>query len=73
LLGIVVFWPAARRAGLTTALTGGCRNLASLVAVLGAAATPELLLFLADGQYPIYFVPAVLGPLYRRLLQGGAP
>ena len=65
--GIVLFWPMARDAGLTVALVGGCRNLANLVAVLGPAASPELALFLAVGQFPLYFVPAICGPAYRRL------
>lgn len=65
--GIVVFWLMARDAGLTVALVGGCRNLANLVAVLGPAASPELALFLAVGQFPLYFVPAICGPAYRRL------
>lgn len=67
LSGIAVFWIAERNMGLTTALVGGCRNLANLVAVLGPAAGPELTLFLAVGQFPLYFLPALFGPLYRRL------
>jgi predicted Na+-dependent transporter len=65
--GIAAFWAMERRAGMTIALTGGCRNLANLVAVLGPAASPELALFLAVGQFPLYFVPALFGPIYRRL------
>lgn len=71
--GIVVFWAMERRAGMTIALTGGCRNLANLVAVLGPAASPELALFLAVGQFPLYFVPALFGPIYRRLVARAAP
>ena len=68
LLAIAAFWPMPRHPGLTIALAGGCRNLANLVAVLGPAAGPELTLFLAVGQFPLYFIPALFGPLYRRLL-----
>jgi BASS family bile acid:Na+ symporter len=63
----------ARPQGMTTALVGGCRNLANLVAVLGPAAGPELVLFLAVGQFPLYFVPAIFGPLYRRLARTAPP
>jgi BASS family bile acid:Na+ symporter len=63
----------ARQQGMTIALTGGCRNLANLVAVLGPAASPELALFLAVGQFPLYFIPALFGPIYRRLLARGSP
>ena len=66
-VGVALFWPLARDAGLTIALVGGCRNLANLVAVLGPAAGPELALFLAVGQFPLYFVPAICGPVYARL------
>lgn len=68
-LGVAAFWPAERRAGLTGALAGGNRNLANLVAAMGAAAPPDLLLYLAVGQFPLYFVPALAGPVYRRLLR----
>ncbi|MBL8701959.1 MAG: hypothetical protein JNK67_26485 [Alphaproteobacteria bacterium] len=73
LLGIAIFWAMDRQAGLTTALVGGCRNLANLVAVLGPAAGPELTLFLAVGQFPLYFLPALFGPLYRRLRAPATP
>lgn len=56
------------RQALTIALASGNRNLAVLVAVLGPAADADLFLFLAVNQFPMYFVPAVLGPIYRRLL-----
>lgn len=65
--GVFIFWPMARDAGLTVALVGGCRNLANLVAAMGPAAGPELSLFLAVGQFPLYFVPMLCGPAYRRL------
>jgi BASS family bile acid:Na+ symporter len=60
-----------RRQALTTALATGNRNLAVLVAVLGANADADLLLFLAVNQFPMYFVPVLLGPVYRRLLSRG--
>ncbi|MFO0295350.1 MAG: hypothetical protein ACK51F_18585 [Rhodospirillales bacterium] len=65
--GVALFWPMARDVGLTVALVGGCRNLANLVAAMGPAAGPELALFLAVGQFPLYFVPILCGPAYRRL------
>jgi bile acid:Na+ symporter, BASS family len=58
-----------RQQVLTTALATGNRNLAVLVAVLGDNADVDLLLFLAVNQFPMYFVPALLGPIYRRLLR----
>jgi bile acid:Na+ symporter, BASS family len=74
-LGILVFWAAARlwrftpREGLTAALVLGTRNLATLVAVLGQSASPDLLLVLACNQFPMYLIPSLGGPVYRGLLR----
>ena len=57
-----------RAQALTGALATGNRNLAILVAVLGGSADAELYLFLAVNQFPMYFVPVLLGPIYRRCL-----
>ncbi len=74
LVGGLAFAWLDRRRGLTIGLAGGNRNLAILVAVLGSSADPDLFLYLACGQFPLYLVPALLGPLYRRLVAGrGAP
>jgi predicted Na+-dependent transporter len=58
----------SRPQALTTALATGNRNLAILVAVLGGSADADLYLFLAVNQFPMYFVPVLLGPIYRRYL-----
>lgn len=58
----------SREQALTAALASGNRNLAILVAVLGSSADPDLFLFLAVNQFPMYFVPSLLGPVYRRLM-----
>jgi BASS family bile acid:Na+ symporter len=39
-----------------------------LLAVLPADSAPDALLFFALAQLPIYMLPAVLGPAYRRWL-----
>lgn len=64
--GLAFAW-APVAPGLIAALASGNRNLGLLIPVLGEAADADLLLFIACGQFPIYLVPAVLGPLYRRL------
>lgn len=62
-----------RSQALTTALASGNRNLAILVAVLGSGADMDLYLFLAVNQFPMYFVPLLLGPIYRsRFARGRA-
>jgi hypothetical protein len=59
--------------GLRTALTAGyCsngRNNALLMAVLPVTADPDIFLFIAAVQVPIYVIPSLLQPLYRRLLR----
>lgn len=52
---------------LTAALAAGNRNVGILVAVLGAAADADLYLLVAAYQFPMYLIPAVAGPIYRRL------
>ena len=74
-IGAAVVWAAAPllrvsgREGLTAALILGNRNLATLVAVLGASASKDVFLMLAAYQFPMYLIPAVAGPAYRALLR----
>lgn len=56
--------------GLTAALAAGNRNVGILIAVLGAAADADLYLLVAVYQFPMYLIPAVAGPIYRRLREG---
>lgn len=70
-VGAALFWWTGRRAALTVGLVGGNCNMALLLAVLPAEVHPDVPLYFALGQFPIYILPAVLTPLYRRLrLQG---
>jgi BASS family bile acid:Na+ symporter len=76
LLGTLAFLYQGRAEALTVGLVCGNRNMASVWASLGAFAPPELTLFVVAVQLPIYILPAVLRPLYRRLLArpaGGGP
>lgn len=53
------------------AIAAGNRNLGLLFAALGSAASADLALFVAIGQFPIYFMPLVLRPFYgRTAIQG---
>lgn len=66
-------WPFAdRRTALTAGYCSGGRHNALLMAVLPATADPDIFLFIAAVQVPLYFTPTLLQPLYRRLL-GVAP
>jgi len=57
-----------RSSALTVGLVGGNKNMAVVWASLSAAAnSPDLMLFFACAQLPIYLLPAALAPIYRRL------
>lgn len=66
-LGFLAFGWLPRIAALTVALIAGNNNMAVVWANLGSAATPELMLFFAAVQLPIYVLPAALRPIYRAL------
>jgi BASS family bile acid:Na+ symporter len=62
-------WPLLdRRDALTAGYCSGGRHNALLMAVLPASADADIFLFIAAVQFPLYFMPMLLQPLYRRLL-----
>ncbi len=67
LLGAAIFAGLPRRTALALGVTSGNRNLAVLVGSLGASAPPDVFLYFAVGQLPIYLLPGLLAPIYRRL------
>jgi BASS family bile acid:Na+ symporter len=69
----LVFCRLERRSALTAGLVGGSHNLAIAWAALGPAQAGELLLFFATVQVPIFILPALLRPLYRRLAASDTP
>ncbi|WP_366657123.1 hypothetical protein [Fodinicurvata sp. EGI_FJ10296] len=50
-------------------LMAGYRNMGLQIAALGGGADSDVLLFFAAAQVPIYGLPAVLAPLYRRVIR----
>ncbi len=66
--GAGLFWWLGRRQALTVALVSGNRNMGLLLAALAGTADAEITLYFAVGQLPIYVLPLLLKPLYRRLL-----
>ncbi len=64
-----------RRSALTAGFCSGSRNNALLMAVLPVTADKDIFLFIAAVQVPIYIIPTLLQPIYRRLLapSGVAP
>lgn len=68
LIAIAFFLWMGRRDALTMGFLAGTRNMGILLAVLPATAEPGLLLYIATTQFPIYLMPSLLRPIYRRLL-----
>lgn len=66
--GAVAFAPAGKREALTVGLMFGYRNMALLLAVLPDAAPADLVLFIGVAQLPMYTLPVLSAPAYRRLL-----
>lgn len=67
LAGALIFWWSGRARALTIGLVGGNCNMALLLAVLPADVHPDVPLYFALGQFPIYLLPALLTPVYRRV------
>ena len=61
-----------RRTALTAGYCSGGRHNALLMAVLPITADPDIFMFIAAVQFPIYLIPTLLQPLYRRLLPSSA-
>jgi BASS family bile acid:Na+ symporter len=62
-------WPfLGRRDALTAGYCSGGRHNALLMAVLPASADADIFLFIAAVQFPLYLMPTLLEPIYRRLL-----
>jgi len=67
--GALFAWRGAQGA-LTLGLCSGNANLGLLLAALADRAGHELLVFVAAAQLPIYTLPMIQRPLYRRWLAG---
>lgn len=68
-LGAAAFAWLGRRAALTVGLLSGNCNMGLLLAAVPAGADFDVVLFFAVAQLPMYMLPALLLPLYRRLLR----
>ena len=69
LLGIAAFsWLGLRKALSIGLLSGNC-NMGLLLAALPAEKDADVLLFFAIAQLPMYMLPVVMVPLYKRLLR----
>lgn len=69
LTGVAAFWPMGRPAACAMGLASGSRNMALMVAIAGTALGADFLFYTAMAQLPIYLMPLIGLPLYRRLAQ----
>ncbi len=67
-LGALLFWRYGRHFALTMGLASGNRNTALILVLTGALVGPDLGLYVAMAQIPIYLLPLLAKPLYGRLL-----
>jgi BASS family bile acid:Na+ symporter len=69
--GAVVWRRSGMQHALTTGFLTGNRNMGLVLVALGSEASLELIVFFAAAQIPMYLMPGLLVPLYRRLLVRG--
>ena len=72
LAGVIIFRRAGRTAAVTLAFLSGNRNMGLVLVGLDGGAPFEVVAFFALAQVPMYVLPALLEPLYRRLIGAGA-
>lgn len=70
-LGAGTFAWLGLRPALSVGLLMGNRNMGLVAAVLADKLAPDTLVFFGIGQLPIYILPWLLAPVYRRLLARG--
>ncbi len=67
--GTVLFLKLGRREALTIGLVTGNTNFGLVMVVLADKASSELIAYFVLGQVPMYFLPVVALPIYRRLMK----
>lgn len=68
-LGASLFVWMGRQEALTVGLVTGNTNLGLIMVTLADRAPPELVVCFVLGQVPMYFLPVVALPVYRRLMR----
>lgn len=69
IFGASLFVWMGRQEALTVGLVTGNTNLGLILVTLADRAPPELLVCFVLGQVPMYFLPVVALPVYRRLMR----
>lgn len=69
LCGLAITAVRGRDVSLTVGFASGNRNMGLLLAVLPPDTSTDTLVFFALAQFPIYILPVLLAPAYRRWLR----
>jgi BASS family bile acid:Na+ symporter len=70
-VSVAVFWRLGVRRALTVGLCAGNCNMGLVLVALQGTAPPEVTVFFAMAQVPMYMLPALQEPVYRRMLAPG--
>ena len=70
-IGAAAFFWLGWRGALTMGLASGYRNMAIMLVLTAGMAGPDMWLYVAIAQFPIFVMPMLTNPLYRRLLAAG--
>ena len=69
--GTLIFSATGMSRALTLGFASGNRNMGLVLAVLADKADFDVVVFFAVGQLPMYILPALLRPIYRRMMRSG--
>ena len=64
------FCKLGRRAAVTVGLITGNTNVALVLAAVSQSASYDMLVYFVVGQFPIYTLPLVAVPIYKRIVAG---
>ncbi len=64
----LVFWPWDKMTAATIGFASGCPNVGIIAGAIGLLLPQDTWFFFAVLQFPIYLMPVLLKPVYRRLL-----
>lgn len=67
-IGAAAFFWMGWRGALTMGLASGYRNMAIMLVLTAGMAGPDMWLYVAIAQFPIFVMPMLTNPLYRRVL-----